>query len=55
MSLGLIHLQTPSSGLTTPGAPRPNFLLGPYTDGRNGVSKGIESGHRPPTLWVGHS
>jgi hypothetical protein len=41
-------------GLTTPGAPRPNFLWGPYTGGRNGVSKGIEYGHRPPTLRADH-
>ena len=34
-----------SGGLTTPGAPRPNFLWGPYMGGRNGVSKGIEDGH----------
>jgi hypothetical protein len=43
-----------SGGLTTPGALRPNFLWGPYTGGRNGVSKGIEYGHRPPTLWADH-
>jgi hypothetical protein len=43
-----------SGGLATPGAPRPNFLWGPYTGGRNGVSKGIEYGHRPPTLRADH-
>jgi hypothetical protein len=45
---------TPSGGLTTPGAPWPNFLWGPYTGGRNVVSKGIEYGHRPPTLQAYH-
>jgi hypothetical protein len=48
------HGVSGSGGLTTPGAPRPNSLWGPYTGRRNGVSKGIEEGHRPPTLRVDH-
>jgi hypothetical protein len=43
-----------SGGLTTPGAPRPNSVWGPYMGGRNGVSKGIEDGRRAPTLRVDH-
>jgi hypothetical protein len=43
-----------SGGLTTPGAPMPNSLWGPYTGGRNGVSKEIEDDRRPPTLQANH-
>jgi hypothetical protein len=43
-----------SGGLTTPGAPRPNFHWGPYMGGRNDVSKGIEDGRRLPTLRAEH-
>jgi hypothetical protein len=43
-----------SGGLTTPGAPRPNSLWGPYTGGWNGVSKEIEDGCKPPTLRAGY-
>jgi hypothetical protein len=48
------HTVVLSGGLTTQGAPRPNSLWGPYRGGRNGVSKGIEDGRRPPTLRADH-
>jgi hypothetical protein len=47
---GVWDLGKGSGGLTSPGAPWPNSLWGPYTSGWNGVSKGIEDGRRPPTL-----